>query len=342
MDIYNILTELTRCDGVSGDETAFSLFVEEMLKNYCLETWTDKIGNVFGHIPSDDENAEKIMIEAHLDCIGLMVKNIDKDGFLEIETVGGINEKILPSKEVLVHGREKNFYGVIGAKSPHLVTDSDKDKKEILFADIGLSKKEAEKYIEAGDLISLINTPKKLLNNCVSSARLDNRAGMAAVFSFLEENKNQKFLYDIYIVFSVMEETGLMGSPSAAFSIKPDISVVIDVTYGKMSDEDKTSGTFSLGSGAVIFRGPDVSEEKTLSLIKFAEKNNIPFDIEVSGSGSGTNALVIQNSAKATHSLLLSVPLKYMHQTVEVVSEDDIKAVGRMLTCISNGGAFCD
>lgn len=342
MDIYNLLTKLCRCEGVSGDEESFSLYVEEMLKPYCEKVWTDKIGNVFGHIPSKNKNAEKIMIEAHLDRIGLMVKNIDKDGFLEVETVGGINKKILSSKEVMVLGREKSFYGIIGAKSPHLITNSDKDKEEKLFVDIGLSKKEASKYIETGDMISLINNPEKLLNNCISSVCLDNRAGMAAIFNYLDEFKNKDFLYDVYIVFSVMEETGLLGAAAAAFSVEPDISVVIDVTYGKMSEGDKTAGTFSLGSGAVIFRGPDTSDDITLSLIDCAKEHNIPFDIEVSGSGSGTNAFVIQNSKKATKSLLMSVPLKYMHQTVEVVSEDDIKAVGSLLYHICRGGAKLD
>lgn len=340
MDIFDLLKTLCSKDGVSGDEKAFSGFAEELLKPYCKETSIDRLGNVFGHIPCENSDAKKLMVEAHLDRIGLMVKRIDENGFLEFEKVGGIDERILPSAGVTVLGREK-IPGVIGAKPPHLRFDGNADKRpEIkdMLIDIGMTKAEAEKITEPGDFVVLHSEPVRLLNNRISGAALDNRAGMAAVFDFLEKTKGKKLPYDLYIVFSVGEETGLIGAPSAAYAVKPDITAAVDVTFGKLHSGDDTVGTFELGCGGVIFRGPDVCREGTLNLINKAKENNIPFDIEVSGGGSGTDATVMQNAAGGAYSFLISIPLKYMHQTVETLCLDDISACGDLLCLLASGG----
>lgn len=344
MDIFKLLKMLCKNDGISGNEKDFSFFAEDLLKPYCKETYIDKLGNVFGHIPSENPDAKKLMIEAHLDRIGLMVKAIDENGFIEFEKVGGIDERILPSAEVCVLGKEAAF-GVIGAKPPHLRFGEDEDKRpEIkdMLIDIGLTKNEAEKIIEPGDFILLKSEPVMLLNNRASGAAFDNRAGMAAVFDFLEKNKEKPLPYDLFIAFSVGEETGLIGAQTAAYSVKPDVLAVVDVTFGKLHSGDETDGTFDLGCGGVIFRGPDVCREGTLKLINKAREENIPFDIEVSGGGSGTNATVMQNAAGSTYSFLISIPLKYMHQTVETLCLDDISAAADLLGLIASGGVLID
>lgn len=344
MDIFNLLEKLCDNDGISGGEKEFSIYAENLLKPYCVETKTDKLGNVIGFIPSNRKNAKKLMIEAHLDRIGLMVKRIDENGFVEFEKVGGIDERILPSAEVIILGKEKLF-GVIGAKSPHLRFGDDEDKRpEIkdMLIDVGLNKKEAEKVLEPGDFILFKSKLTRLINNRVSGAALDNRAGMAAVFDFLDKNKEKTFPFDLYIVFSVGEETGLIGASSACYSIKPDIVAAVDVTFGKIHSAENTTGTFDLGCGGVIFRGPDVCRKGTLNLIKMAKEKNIPFDIEVSGSSSGTTTTVMQNACGAAKTFLVSIPLKYMHQTVEMLSLNDISATGDLLSIIASGGVLND
>jgi len=339
MDIFDLLKELCENYGISGNEKSFSQFTENLLKPYCNKTWIDKLGNVFGFIKSKSSDAKKLIVEAHLDRIGLMVKRIDENGFLEFEKVGGIDERILPASEVVVLGRE-NIFGVIGAKPPHLRFDDGDKRPEIkdMLIDVGLKKEDAEKVIEPGDFILLKSEPVRLLNNRVSGAALDNRAGMAVVFDFLEKIKVKDLPYDLYITFSVGEETGLIGASSAAYSIKPDIIAAVDVTFGKLHSNDETDGTFDLGSGAIIFRGPDVCYDGTLNLINKARDKKIPFEIEVSGASSGTDATVMQNAKGAAYSFLISIPLKYMHQTVEMLCLDDISACSDLFYLIASGG----
>ena len=339
MDIFNLLETLLKGFGISGDEKCFSAFIEDLLKPYCRETRIDKLGNVFGFIPSEKKGAKKLMIEAHLDRIGLMVKKIDENGFIEFEKIGGIDERILPSSEVEILGRERLF-GVIGSKPPHLrVGDNEKIPgiKDMLI-DIGMTKEDAEKIIEPGDFIILKSNLVRLLNNRVSGAALDNRAGMAAVFDFLNKIKGKNLPYDLYIVFSVGEETGLIGASTAAYAVKPDIVMSVDVTFGKLHSKDDSDAAFDLGSGGIIFRGPDVCYEGTLNLIKKAKEENIPFDIEVSGASSGTDITVMQNAAGSAKTFLISIPLKYMHQTVETLSLDDISVCSELFYLIASGG----
>jgi len=139
-------------------------------------------------------------------------------------------------------------------------------------------------------------------------------------------------------IFTANEETGLIGASSAAYSIKPDIIAAVDVTFGKLHSNDETDGTFDLGSGAIIFRGPDVCYDGTLNLINKARDKKIPFEIEVSGASSGTDATVMQNAKGAAYSFLISIPLKYMHQTVEMLCLDDISACSDLFYLIASGG----
>ena len=343
MDLFELIKTLCNKTGVSGAEKDFSVFAESLLKPYCENTTIDKMGNVLGFIKSKNKAAKKLMVEAHLDRIGLMVKSIDENGFLEFENVGGVDERILPAAEVEVLGKERLF-GVIGAVPPHLRTDKSEKSPEIkdMLIDIGLSKEEAEKVTEPGDAIILKSEPVKLLNKRVSGAALDNRGGMVAIFDFLEKSKGIDLPYDLYVAFTVGEETGLIGAATAAYRIKPDISVSVDVTFGKLHKSDETVECFDLGSGGIIFRGPDVCYDGTLNLIEKAKENKIPFDIEVSGSGSGTNTTVIQNAAGGAKTFLISIPLKYMHQTVEMLCLDDISACSDLIMLVATGGVLLD
>ena len=340
MDIFELIKELTTGDGVSGSSDGFLTYAENILKKYCRETHIDKAGNVIGFIPCGKKNAKKLMVEAHYDRIGLMVKNIDENGFIEFDVVGGVDKRILPSAEVLVLGREKLF-GVIGAKPPHLREKKDENKidaKDMLI-DVGMSFDEVSELVSIGDFIVLYQEPVRLINNRISGAALDNRAGMASVICFLEKLSGLAIEYDLYPVFTSGEECGLIGAYSAAFVINPDISVSVDATFGKSENDNAPSGTFELGCGAVIFRGPDTSYEGSLNLIKRAKEKGIPYDIEAAGS-SGTNAAAIQNARGAAETYLLSVPVKYMHQTVEMLSASDVEAVADLILEIAVGGVL--
>ncbi len=337
MDFFEILKSISIREGVSGQIEICEYF-ENILKEYCHETITDKIGNVIGVIKSKKENPKRMMVEAHMDRIGLIVKNVDENGFISFDTVGGVDKRILLSQEVIICGKEKVF-GVIGAKPPHLREKKDNDSaceiKDMLI-DVGMKCDMVKEKVSVGDYIMLPCEPVKLLNDRAAGAAFDNRAGITSLVGFLEMAKDIDFPYDVYVVFTAGEESGLLGAYSAAFNIKPDISVSVDVTFGTFGSED-TAGTFEPGCGAVIFRGPDTSYEGTKRLIKIAEDRNIPYEIEAASS-SGTNASAIQNARGSVETYLLSIPLKYMHETVELLCLDDVLAVSRLILEIAKGG----
>lgn len=344
MDIYKLLCALCEKRGISGNESDIAEFSESILKNYCSETKIDKFNNVYGFIPSGKKNAKKLMIEAHLDRIGLMVKNIDENGFIEFSAVGGVDERTLPSAEVVILGK-KEVFGVIGAKPPHLRSAEDSGAAKIsdMLIDAGMDKKSAEELIAVGDFILLKSETVRLLNNRVSGAALDNRCGMAAVIDFLKRYKSLKEkVFDVYAVFTYGEESGLLGAHRAAREVMPDYAIAVDVTFGKTGDLKDFHGAFELGAGAVILRGGDVSYSNTLALINCAEKNDIPYEIEVQGESSGTDASAILNGSGAVANMIISIPLKYMHQTVETVCLDDVEAVGRLIFEAAKGGFLSD
>ncbi len=336
MNVKEKLFELVKLQGVSGFEFEIAEYLKKELEKVCHKVWINKHKSVIGYIKSEKENAKKIMIDAHLDQIGMMVKGIDDKGFVSFTNIGGIDERILPASEVFILGKEK-VYGVIGAKPPHLLTKEDAEKnpkiKDMLI-DIGMNKDEAEKYISVGDAIIMKSEPVELLDHKVSSMALDNRAGIASILYAIENLKSD---YDVYVVFSSQEETGLQGGYTAAAEIQPDLAIVIDVTHGETPDAKDKAGVFPLGSGTVICRGPNLDYEKTLRLIEIAKENNIKYEIEVAEGSSGTNAWLMQTCRQGVPCILISIPLRYMHTSVETVLVKDIEDTGKLIKVALGG-----
>lgn len=344
MDIYKLLCSLCEKKGISGNEGDIAEFSENILKKYCKKTEIDKFNNVYGFVPCEKKGAKKLMIAAHLDRIGLMVKHIDENGFTEFSAVGGIDPRVLPSAEVKILGK-KEVFGVIGAKPPHLRAENDggAPKIEDMLIDVGMDGKKAKEFISVGDFAYLPSKPARLLNNRAAGAAFDNRCGMAAVIEFLERYTAQTAkVFDLCVVFTSGEETGLLGANSAAAKVRPDYCITVDVTFGKTKELEDFCGAFELGCGAVILRGGDVSFDDTLGLIRCAEKNDIPYEIEVCAESSGTDASAVLNKSGGAKNMIISIPLKYMHQTVETVCLDDISAVSELLLKAAKGGFLCD
>lgn len=340
MQISEILRELVGYSAISGFENSFSLVLSEKLKNYCYDVQISASGCVIGKIPSANKNAKTILIEAHLDQIGLIVSEICENGFVKFAAVGGVDERILPTTEVYILGKEK-VYGVIGAKPPHLLSkgkdDSDALKITDMTIDTGMDSETLTRLVSIGDPILLRSSYTELLDGNVASAALDNRAGIAAIFSCLEQIKDHSCPYNVFVCFTTGEETGLHGAYTLPAIIRPDLAVVVDVTHGTTPDAP-TSGTFALGSGTAICRGPNLHYEYTKSVISLAKEKSIPYEIEVASGHSGTNAWALQNLGGGIPCVLLSIPLRYMHTSVEVVNATDIDSTAKLLTEIVSGG----
>lgn len=342
MQISEIVKELVEYPAISGYEDSFSKILANKLKDYCSDVQITASGCVLGKIPSLNKHTKSILIEAHLDQIGLIVSEICENGFVKFAAVGGIDERILPTTEVYICGKEK-IYGVIGAKPPHLISkgndESDTLKITDMAIDTGMDSESLSHFISVGDPILLRSKFTELLNGNIASAALDNRAGIAAIFSCLEEIKNHSCPYNIFICFTTGEETGLHGAYTIPAVIHPDLAVVVDVTHGTTPDAP-TSGTFALGSGTAICRGPNLHYDYTKSIITLAKEKSIPFEIEVASGHSGTNAWAIQNLGGGIPCVLLSIPLRYMHTSVEVADTADIRSTAKLITEIVSGGVI--
>jgi len=327
MKIETILSDLMKIMSVSGFENEMCEQIERMMCSFCDTVEINRFNSVICHKKSKNPHAEKIMIEAHLDQIGLMVKEFDEKGHIKFISVGGIDKRILPGSEVLISGKE-NVYGVIGSKPPHLKEKADKDKMpdiDELLIDTGYTKVALEEKISIGDSIVLKSVFNRLVGDNYCGKALDNRAGMAAVIAAATEISDSP--YEIYYVFTSEEELGLHGAYSAAKEIKPDYAIVVDVTHGKTIDTENEAGVFELGCGAVICRGPSLNCEVSQKLVDISERAKIKYDIEVASGHSGTNAWVIQKAWGSCKTGLVSIPLKYMHTSVEMINISDIKEV---------------
>jgi endoglucanase len=339
----NLLNCLLNKSGISGYEEKFSDYVNKILKDYCVWTEIDNSSNVIGMVNQFDPKKKTILLEAHLDRIGLMVTQILDNGFVRFRMVGGVDERILPASQVIIFGKEECF-GVIGAVPPHLKGISEKEEKNPKISDMvidtGLSKEDAEEKFSVGDPILLCSTPTKLLNNTLSSAALDNRAGMVAVFECLKQISDKELPVNVMVAFTVGEELALKGARTLNAKYKPDLAIVVDVTHGTTHDSKK-SDTFSLGSGAIICKGPNLHYDITNNIISVAKSKNIPYEIEVCPGNTGTNAWAIQLLGKGIPCALISIPLRYMHTSVETVKLNDIENVGKLLSnVILGGGCF--
>ena len=329
-EIENTISYLSNLHGISGFEENIAKSVCELFKPYVDEVSIDALGSVIAHKKSKNPNAKKVMLDAHADEIGLMVTKIDEKGFLKFTSVGGIDERILPSLEVVVHAKE-DIPGIIGIKPVHLQSE-DESKKTLkmdeLAIDVGMNMEKACELICPGDAVSFKQEALPLLNSQMSGKSFDDRASICAILYAAQNLYNKELDVDVYYVISTFEETNLAGAKCAAYTIEPDYALVIDVTHAKTPDN--TECRFSVGGGVAYSVGPNVCAPLSKLIKTIADKNNIDALKEVDGGSSGTNAWAVQISQNGVATAVLSLPLKYMHTPTEVISSDDVIAAGKI------------
>ncbi|MGE5329906.1 MAG: M42 family metallopeptidase [Deltaproteobacteria bacterium] len=325
------LRKLSLLNAPPGHEDFASNLVSGIFSEFCDSVNIDNFNNIRGTKISASNNPKKIALYAHMDEISLMVTDIDKNGFISFISVGGVDPRILFSQEVLIHGK-KEVYGVIGIKPPHLQTDNESKeiKIEELYIDIGMNKQQANDIIRVGDYINFKGKWIELQNNIVSSKALDNRAGIAVLIEVMKELAKDSLASQIIFNATTQEEVGLRGAVVSAFSIKPDLAIIIDAGFGDMPGLDKDE-TFILGKGSAIGIGPNMHPVLSKELINYAKQNNIPYQIDVEPGNTGTEAWAIQISRTGIPVLLISIPLRYMHTTVEAISMDDVQAAVKLI-----------
>ncbi len=330
MDLKTALKALCCESGVSGDEFPASRKAAELLREYCDDVDIDAFGNVLGYIKSDDPSAKTLMLDAHIDRVGLLVTYIDEKGFLGVGACGSPDVRTLLAQSVTVHGKE-NIRGIVSTLPPHVKKGGGVPDISDISIDIGMTKEQAERVISLGDRITIDSCFCELNDNVVSAAAIDDRSGVCAVLVALDMLGKRKPAYNIAVCFSAQEETGERGAKQAAFRIQPDEALIVDVSFGRTPDGDPAK-TAEMGSGVMIGFSPALDKKMSNSLRALAVKTDIPFTCEVMPSSTGTNADAIGVSGKGVRCCTLSFPIRYMHTSIETVNLNDITNTARLIS----------
>lgn len=331
MECSELLKKLGSMSAVAGRENRATQRIAELFGEYCDEVRVDAFYNVIGIKKGKGQNPGSVLVTAHYDEIGLIVTGIEESGFLKFAPNGGVDPKAIGAMPVLVHGKE-DLFGVIGTKPPHLIPPEEADKAikmEDMRIDIGLDGEKARELVSVGDMVSFVNPAQELMSNRLAGKSMDNRSGVAALVEILKELKKLNHEDDVYVAATVQEELGLIGAFTATYNIKADLGIVIDVCHGDMPD-CPSDETFPLGKGVAIAVGPILSSKHTKACIKLAKSERIPYQIDPETGDTGTEAAVHAIAREGIPVVLLSIPAKYMHTSVEMVCVDDVIATGRL------------
>lgn len=338
MEYQSVLRELTAAPGVSGDEREIGQTAARLLAPYG-EVWTDALGSVLCKM---GEGGRHILIDAHIDQIGLSVLEITPEGFLRAAPCGGADKRVLYASEVTVYGKEP-LYGVVTSTPPHLQKGEESNKvPETILIDIGMSFDRAKELVAPGDRITLRHRFSSLAGDRISAPALDDRAGLAVILGALEILQEKGCADTVTAVFSTREETTEGGAKAAAFNARADLCIAVDVSFAKTPDS-KAEQCGVMGAGPMIGYAPSLTYAVSVGLCETAKACDIPYQLEIMGSLSGTNADVIAPEAGGVQTGLLSIPLRYMHTGIEAVSLQDVENTARLLAeyILRGGNASC-
>jgi putative aminopeptidase FrvX len=335
---FDFLKKLVEAPSPSGFEAPAVRVYGDYLKSYADEVTIDVMGNASA-ILSGGNPGPRVMLSGHCDEIGFMVQYIDDQGFLYFSAIGGIDTHLVPGHRVRIHTSKGSILGVIGKKPIHLIEDDERKKIakiSDLYIDIGAKdKKETEEVVLIGDPVTMDVGMETLRNDIICSRALDDKTGSFVVAETLRllKEEGQPFCGQLISVATVQEEVGLRGATTSAYQHKPDIGIAVDVGFAtdQPGIEKKKVGDFSIGKGPIISRGANINHVVFDLLIRSAREKEISYQIEAAPRGTGTDANAIQLSRSGVATALVSVPCRYMHTPVEVVSLKDLENSARLL-----------
>jgi putative aminopeptidase FrvX len=342
MKLVDVLEKLSNACGVAGREDEVRDLMKELLKPNVDEIREDKLGNVIG-VKKGKKDATTVMLAAHMDEIGLMVKNITKEGFLQFAKIGGIDDRILIAQKVLVHTDKRSITGIIGSKPPHILKEEEKKKvieADDLFIDVGAKdKQDAQKMgVRVGDAVSFDIKFTRVGKDTVVGKAFDDRVGCAALIETMR--KLSKFDCTIYVVGTIQEEVGLRGATIAAFQLYPDVGIALDVTVaGDVPGvkEVEAPAKMRAGPALTVADAGLITHPKVLRLfIDSAEENKIPYQLETGMKGT-TDAAKIALTKEGVPSGVISIPTRYIHSPASLLSLKDVEnAVKLAVATIKN------
>lgn len=328
-ELKELIFRLCAAPGTPGDENAAAKIAAEELSRYG-EAYIDKMGSVVAKLGRPGAKTH-IMLDAHIDQIGLIVTGIDEDGFLRVDRCGGVDRRVLPGSPVTIYGREV-LTGIVCCTPPHL-SDGSEDKVDPvdkMAVDAGLTKEEAEKLIQLGDRIVFNAVPRSLLGSRITAAGLDDRAGVASLIRCVQLLEGAELNCELTVLCSGREEVGGQGAVTGTYSIHPTQAIAVDVSFAEQPDvrPEKCS---KLGGGPMIGIAPPLNRAMGDRLIALAKADGMPYKLDVMGGSTGTNCDEIAITRSGVPTALLSVPLRYMHTPVEVIDLQDVENTARLM-----------
>ncbi len=330
--MLNDLELLCAAPGVAGDEGGAADIAARLLSPLG-EVSISPLGSVICRIKPAQQNLPRVMLTAHLDTIGMMVTQITDRGFIKAAPCGGLDRRSLSGARVTVHATgegKETLPGVVLATPPHLSDGSSTPPKaDRLVVDVGMGADLARKKLRYGDRITLDGSLTGLLGDRVASASLDDRAGCAAVIGAAKLLASCKTA-EIVVALVSQEEVGSAGAATAAYTIAPDYAFAVDVSFGVTSD-DRPEDCAEIGKGPMIGYAPILDRALSRRMAEIAAKHQIPFQAEVMGSRTGTDADHIAISRGGVKTGLLSIPLRFMHTAGEIVALCDLEQTSRLL-----------
>jgi putative aminopeptidase FrvX len=327
------LKELIATPGLSGYEAPIRERIEAAWQPLTDELSVSRLGSLHGlRKGTAPEPRPSLLLATHMDAIGLMVSGI-VDGFLHVTEIGGLDHRVLPGQLVTVHARE-DLPGVIVQPPDYLLPPelgSGPVPLEHLFVDTGLTTRQVVRRVRIGDRISFAQEPLEMSGEVLVGPSLDNRASVAALTYCLEELRGRLHAWDVWAAATVQEEETLGGALTSTYQLRPEIAIAIDVTWAK-GPGSPNEKTYPLGKGITLGWGPNIHPGLYKTFQELCDRLEIPYKLEPMPRHSGTDAYAMQIAAEGVPTMVVSIPLRYMHTPVEIIDVKDIQRAGRLLT----------
>jgi putative aminopeptidase FrvX len=337
------LQTLVNTPSPSGHEMRGQRVWLNYVSNFADETYTDAYGNAVAVL--NKGGSPRVMLAGHADEIGMTVNYINKDGFIYVRKLGGVDPAITKAQRITIHTKKGPVRGVVGNVAPHL-TKQEGEKKapkiEDLFIDIGVSsRRDAEKWVQIGDPITLVDEFELLRGDLAIGRAFDNKIGtfsVAEALRLLSEAKDG-LKAEVSAVSNIMEEVGLLGARQIAYTIKPDCAIVVDVTHATdyPTVNQHQHGDVKMGKGPTLTRGGCNHPAVVARLEKVAKQQGIKLQFEAMSATSGTDTDVIFWTRGGIPSALVSLPNRYMHSPVEMVNLKDLEKIPQLLAGFCSG-----
>lgn len=324
------LERLCTCTAPSGFEGPAAAVAAELLRPLVDEVSIDRMGNVLGVRRSKTPNAPKLLLDAHLDEIGLIVTGVE-DGFLRFRSIGGVDPRMLPGRELVVL-TDPPLRGLVACPA-----GGDENKSvplNELYVDVGLSQEEAERAVPVGTPMVYRAGCFPLGEDQMFGKSMDDRACFVTLLRAAELLRDKELDVELHILGSTREEVSGAGAVVGTWAVAPDFCVAVDVTHGKTPD-GPADKTFDLGGGPAIGVGPNMTRWMTERMIDKAREHSIPYQLEIMSGHTGTNGWEMQISREGVATSVLSLPLKYMHTPVETLSLADMEGVAQLLAAFT-------